>query len=197
MCELCCKQCKVPLCSKCLSSNLHKGHDYEHISDVFDAQKACIGRERDEMNSIIQKFKEFNTKLDTKSKDRERIYKTLESQVSSREKDMMAALKKAVTKQRQKIKELKTMDQNQLQAEKDKIDQQITKTRESVDYCDKLLDGQNPSGLIQFSSKISDLQNLSGVIPDMNEYIFKTGSLSNDDIDGGFGEIELKQKSEN
>ncbi|XP_055999685.1 tripartite motif-containing protein 45-like [Ostrea edulis] len=82
--ELFCEQCKVPVCSKCLSSNSHKGHDFTEMFTVLNAQKECIGREKDEINIVIQKMEDFKTELGAKSEERQQKYRQLDDEVGRR-----------------------------------------------------------------------------------------------------------------
>lgn len=193
--ELFCEQCKVPVCLKCLSNNSHKGHDFTEMFTVLNAQKECIGREKDEINIVIQKMEDFKTELGAKSEERQQKYRQLDDEVGRRGDELMKAVENAITKRRQKIAERKACDVNLLQIEKSKIDQQIARARGTLESCDQLLRDQNPRKILHFHSKIADLQNVAGTIPHLEDYLFKEGSLSADDFNEGFGEIQLQKKS--
>jgi hypothetical protein len=195
ICELFCEQCKVSVCSKCLSTNSHKGHDFKEIVTVLNVQKVCIGREKDEICVIIQKLEDFKTELRANSEERQKKYKQLDDEVSSRREEMMKAVEQAVTKRRQMIAKLKAADVNQFQIEETKIDDRIATAQETLKSCNQLLRDQNPRELLHFHSKLADQHSIAGTIPHMKEYLFKEGSLSADDLNEGFGEIKEQQTS--
>ncbi|XP_062615195.1 uncharacterized protein LOC134276933 [Saccostrea cucullata] len=54
-CEAHCQQCDVPVCIKCLSGPIHKGHDILDMGDIIAAKREKIKRETEEIDSIISK----------------------------------------------------------------------------------------------------------------------------------------------
>jgi hypothetical protein len=196
MSELFCEQCKVPVCSKCLSTNSHKGHDFKEIVTVLNIQKECIEREKEEICVVIEKLEDFNTELKAKSNERQKKYIQLNDEVGRRREEMMKAVEQAVTKRRQTIAELTAADLIQLQIEETDIGDRIATAQATLKSCDQLLRNQNPRELLHFHSKFADQHSIAGTIPHMREYLFKEGSLSADDLNEGFGEIEQQQTNE-
>lgn len=39
ICELYCKQCDIPICAFCVSSEKHQGHDVEEILKIIERKK--------------------------------------------------------------------------------------------------------------------------------------------------------------
>lgn len=188
-CELYCEQCEIPVCSKCLSGKSHKGHDYSETSALFDLKRTCVTKERDSIKNHIQLLKEQMEVMDTKLKESKQKYNNLVSEVGVRKEEMLKAVERAANNQLQKIEDLKTLDINQIQAQKEELEQQIAKANAVFESREGLLKGHSPSELFSFESKASDLKDIPEMIV-LKEHSFKKGSLSTEVIEGGFGEID-------
>lgn len=189
VCELYCEHCEVPVCSKCLSGKSHTGHDYTEISALFDLKRTCVIKERDSIKNHIQQLKEHKEVLDTKLEETKEKYKNLVTEVEIRKEEMLKAVETEANNQLQKIGDLKTLDINQIQAQKKELEQQIAKANAVLDSQEGLLKGHNPSELFSFESKASGLKDIPEMIV-QKEHSFKKGSLSTEVIEGGFGEID-------
>lgn len=188
VCELYCEQCEIPVCLKCLSAKSHKGHDFTETSAVFDLKRTCVIKEKDGIKSHIQLLKEKRKVMDTKLEESEKKYKNLVTEVQIRKEEMLKAVERATNSQLQKIEDLKNFDYNQIQAQKESLEQQITKTNAVLGSCEGLLEGYNPIELFSFESKASDLKEIPEMIV-LKEHNFKKGSLSTEVIESGFGDV--------
>lgn len=101
---------------------------------------------------------------------------------------MLKAVERATNSQLQKIEDLKNFDYNQIQAQKESLEQQITKANAVLGSCEGLLEGYNPIELFSFESKASDLKEIPEMIV-LKEHNFKKGSLSTEVIESGFGDV--------
>lgn len=188
VCELYCEQCEIPVCLKCLSAKSHKGHDFTETSAVFDLKRTCVIKEKDGIKSHIQLLKEKRKVMDTKLEESEKKYKNLVTEVQIRKEEMLKAVERATNSQLQKIEDLKNFDYNQIQAQKESLEQQITKANAVLGSCEGLLEGYNPIELFSFESKASDLKEIPEMIV-LKEHNFKKGSLSTEVIESGFGDV--------
>lgn len=188
LCELYCDHCELPMCSKCVSGKSHKGHDFTETSAVFDVKRTCVIKEREGMKSQIQLLKEQKEVIDTKLEESEKKYKNLVSEVDIRKDEMLKAVERATNSHLQKIEDLKNFDHNQIQAQKEELEQQIAKANAALESWEGLLKGLNPSELFSFESKASDLKEIPELIV-LKEHNFKKGSLSTEEIERGFGDI--------
>lgn len=188
-CELYCEQCEIPVCSKCLSGKSHKGHDYTETSALFDLKRTCVIKERDSIKNHIQLLKEQMEVMDTKLKESEQKYNNLVSEVRVRKEEMLKAVERAANNHLQKIGNLKTLDINQIQAQKEELEQQMAKATAVLESQGGLLKGHSPSELFSFESKAADLKDIPEMIV-QKEHSFKKGLLSTEVIEGGFGEID-------
>lgn len=180
-CELYCEHCEIPVCMKCLSGKSHKGHDFTETSAVFGLKRTCVMKERDSIKSHIQLLEEQKETMDTKLEESKKKYKNLVSEVEIRKEEMLKALKRAANSQLQKIEDLKNFDHNQIQAQKEELEQQIAKANAVLESWEELLKGHNPSQLFSFEFKASDLKDIPEMIV-LTEHNFKKGSLSTEVI---------------
>lgn len=188
VCELYCEHCEIPVCSKCVSGKSHKGHDFTEISAVFNIKRTCVIKEREGMKSHIQLLKVQKEVMDTKLEESEKKYNNLVTEVEIRKDEMLKAVETAANNQLQKIEDLKNFDHNQIQAQKEELEEQITKANAVLESWERLLKGLNPSELFSFESKASDLKEIPEMIV-LKEYNFKKGSLSTEVIESEFGDI--------
>lgn len=188
-CELYCEKCEIPVCSKCVSGKSHRGHTFTETLALFDIKRTCVIKESDNIKNHIQLLKEQMEVMDSKLKESEQKYKNLVSEVGVRKEEMLKAVERATNNQLQKIGNLKTLDINQIQAQKEELEQQIAKANAVLESREGLLKGHSPSELFSFESKASDLKDIPEMIV-QKEHSFKKGSLSTEVIEGGFGEID-------
>ncbi|XP_065939144.1 E3 ubiquitin-protein ligase TRIM71-like [Magallana gigas] len=60
ICELYCKQCGIPICATCLSSEEHNGHQFIEITKTMDKKKEIIQKDLQEQEkSIYLKYQEI------------------------------------------------------------------------------------------------------------------------------------------
>lgn len=75
--KLYCKQCDIPICTCCLSSSQHLGHDTFSITEAFNSKKNNLQRDLQEFEqSLLPKYQDIISSikvqyedLETKSKD--------------------------------------------------------------------------------------------------------------------------------
>ena len=189
VCELYCEQCEIPVCSKCLTCTSHKGHDYKEIATVLDAKKFCIQREKDGIENHIQRLHEKMEVVDIKMKETEEKYTSLLKEVENREKELLEAVKTIAAQRRQSINDMKASDNSQIQAERNKLDLQITEAKKELESCEKLLQNQNPDQMLSFVSRISEFHVVPEINLDLKTHCFTRGSMSADDVGAGFGDM--------
>lgn len=126
--------------------------------------------------------------MDAKLEESEEKYRILVTEVEVRKEEMLKAVETAANNELRKIGDMKTFDHNQIQAQKEDFEQQITKANAVLGSCEGLLEGHNPSKLFSFDSKASDLKEIPEMIV-LKEHSFKKGSLSTEEIESGFGDI--------
>lgn len=49
ICEFLCKNCWISVCSFCMVSNKHKGHEFFELSEVYKTKKKMIKNEKDKL----------------------------------------------------------------------------------------------------------------------------------------------------
>ncbi|XP_061186697.1 E3 ubiquitin-protein ligase TRIM71-like [Saccostrea echinata] len=52
-CDLQCKECNIPICSLCSTSQQHKGHSFLVLSELYNSKKKFITKDTEELKNII------------------------------------------------------------------------------------------------------------------------------------------------
>ncbi|XP_062605492.1 uncharacterized protein LOC134267287 [Saccostrea cucullata] len=53
LCELHCKECDLPVCSLCLSSKIHKGHNLLNLLEIMKIKQKAIQKDGDELCNVV------------------------------------------------------------------------------------------------------------------------------------------------
>lgn len=105
-----CQQCEVPACPGCVTSGLHRGHDVQNISNVFDLMREIVQKDTQELDMFISPF------YDTVMSDIETTHKIVVAKHQERKK-MIVEVGKNLHKIVDNITQRYLKDENEMEAD--------------------------------------------------------------------------------
>ena len=77
-CELHCEKCDLPVCSTCVSSGKHKGHDLSDILEKLSDKTQHLQKDLEELETrIFPRYEEMASDIQTEKAGLKTIYKKL------------------------------------------------------------------------------------------------------------------------
>ncbi|XP_062622241.1 uncharacterized protein LOC134283778 [Saccostrea cucullata] len=132
LCELHCKECDIPVCSLCLLSIFHKGHNLLNLQEENKPKKEATEKDLDELlNSICPKYEENLAVIQREKTGLEKHYEKLTTDVVKRGEDWHREINVVVNKRKSEIDEMKTKHMAAL----DKQEHEITSIIAEVNQC--------------------------------------------------------------
>ncbi|XP_062580604.1 uncharacterized protein LOC134242518 [Saccostrea cucullata] len=65
-CEFQCKECDIFVCSLCMASEIHRGHKFSILTEIYNLKKKAIKRDTEELKRIVSpKYEEIVTDIET------------------------------------------------------------------------------------------------------------------------------------
>ncbi|XP_062608446.1 uncharacterized protein LOC134270264 [Saccostrea cucullata] len=161
LCELHCKECDLPVCLLCLSSNFHKGHNLLNLLEVNKSKQEAIEKDVDELlNSICPKYEEISAEIQREKTGLEKHYEKLTTAVTKQGEDWHREINIIVNKQKSEIDEMKT---NHL-AVLNKQEKEIKKITSDIKQCivdlKKILDTNDVSLTTAYKSRNAEFRSL-------------------------------------
>ncbi|XP_062578769.1 uncharacterized protein LOC134240723 [Saccostrea cucullata] len=107
-CELKCKECDIPVCPSCFTSNKHKGHHFLELSEVYNSKKIDIEKDTEELQNIISPtYEEIRNDLETQIANLDGEYEKLTTAVTKHGKQWHREIDNFVNVMKKEIDDLK------------------------------------------------------------------------------------------
>eukprot|EP00105_Crassostrea_gigas_P005523 XP_011419162.1 PREDICTED: tripartite motif-containing protein 12A-like [Crassostrea gigas] len=82
--DLLCKECQIPLCSKCVSQETHKGHKFDDLEKFYSENyHFCLDKLPSIRDYFLPTSKELQTKIQEDAKEIERIMENIRGEVKT------------------------------------------------------------------------------------------------------------------
>ncbi|XP_062598827.1 E3 ubiquitin-protein ligase TRIM71-like [Saccostrea cucullata] len=160
-CELYCDKCAIPVCSTCISSGKHKGHD------LFDALQKQTSKTNDLQNDLHElkkkihpTYEEITTNLKFEKVNLEKHYENLTTAVTKQGEDWHREIKIIVNRQTSEIHEMKTKHLAVLNKQENEMKQISSDVKQCIVDLKKILDSKDVSLTSAYKSRNAEFRNL-------------------------------------
>nr|XP_022335435.1 uncharacterized protein LOC111132076 [Crassostrea virginica] len=164
-CELFCKQCIVPICLKCLSSN-HNCHPVEEITELCVAIRADIQKNTEKLKTeLIPKFEKLAASEEGKAKQLTQAYEIFESSIEDHGKKIHKTVDAVITKYKAKAQLMSQTDAQILQQQREDINRLLSETKQEAAKNELLERSRNVTELLAYKEKPRNAPILKNIIP--------------------------------
>ncbi|XP_062616796.1 tripartite motif-containing protein 2-like [Saccostrea cucullata] len=161
LCEFHCKECDLPVCSLCLTSNFHKGHTLLNLLEIMKTKQKAIQKDLDELsNSVCPKYEEIAEEIEREKTNLEKQYKKLTTAVITQGEDWHREINIIVNKQKSEIDEMKTKHLAILNKQENEIKQIISEVKQCIVDLEKILDSKDVSLTSAYNSRNAKFRSL-------------------------------------
>lgn len=153
-CELHCEQCDIPICTQCVSSNVHLGHKAIDIMTIFDTKKRILEKDLHELEiSLIPKYHEIAATIPVQKAELERHSKSLTTAISKRGEEWHREIDEIISKKINEINEKEIIYKIILDTHTNEITQSISLITQIIVKLKKMLDSNDVYLVSAYKSK--------------------------------------------
>nr|XP_034306453.1 uncharacterized protein LOC117682593 isoform X2 [Crassostrea gigas] len=157
-CEFQCEDCNNSfVCSSCMASKQHKGHNFVEVTEVYKAKKNDIKKDKKELeNHISPTYEEIAFYLENQLASLDGGYEKLEITMSKQGEQWHREIDIIVNKMKTEISEIKVKHKELLQKHLNDIKQIQSLIKETLRALRKIEESTEVSPAIEYSSKIRE-----------------------------------------
>ncbi|XP_061177566.1 uncharacterized protein LOC133186330 [Saccostrea echinata] len=160
-CELYCEKCDIPVCSTCISSGKHKGHDLSDALQRLSSKTKDLEKDLNELEKrIYPTYEEITSYLNPEKVNLKKHYEKLKTAVSKQGEDWHREINIIVNKQKSEIDEMKYNHMAALNKQEKEIKQITSDVKQSILDLKKILDSNDVSLTSAYKSRNAEFRSL-------------------------------------
>ncbi|XP_062616489.1 uncharacterized protein LOC134278185 [Saccostrea cucullata] len=170
-CTMYCNQCDIPVCTKCIASGQHLGHELSEIIQIAEEKKDKIIKEVIELReTIYPTYKDIASDVQNTMSQLEKEYGDLSTAITKHGEDWHREIDKLVKKLKAEVDEMKNTQLQTLQKHLDEINKTMSDIKEEIDSNDIATDTNDMSKLFRVPHSVINTyrnlpQKLEPIIP--------------------------------
>ncbi|XP_062582743.1 E3 ubiquitin-protein ligase TRIM71-like [Saccostrea cucullata] len=160
-CTMYCKQCDIPVCTKCLTSDQHLGHKLSEILQIVEDKKNKIIKDQTELKEkIYPTYQDIASDVQNRMSQLKKEYGDLSTAITKHGEDWQREIDKLVKKLKAEVDEMKNTQLQTLQKHLDEINKTMSEIKEEINSVEMAIDTNDLSKLFSVTSKIHRYRNL-------------------------------------
>ncbi|XP_048731134.2 tripartite motif-containing protein 2-like [Ostrea edulis] len=160
-CELFCEKCGIPVCSTCVSSGEHKGHDISEVLIKFESITQSLQKDLEELETrIYPRYEEIASDVQTEKAELKTSYGKLTTAADQRGEVWHLEVTAIVKKRKSDIEEMKSKHLAVLEKQSNEITQRITELKQIIQDLRKILNSNDVSLASTYASRNSEFRQL-------------------------------------
>ncbi|XP_048755783.2 E3 ubiquitin-protein ligase Midline-1-like [Ostrea edulis] len=164
-CEMYCESCHIPVCSTCISSGKHKGHDISDILEKLGSKKQRIQKDLEELEKkIYPRYTDISSAVQTEKAEVETNYGKLATTADQQGEVWHREVTAIVNKRKADIVEIKTKHLSLLDKHADEITHRMTEINQVILEMKNILDTNDISLTSTYKSRNNEFNKLPPTI---------------------------------
>ncbi|XP_065938011.1 uncharacterized protein [Magallana gigas] len=161
-CILQCKDCNnILVCSSCMSSEQHRRHIFEEISEVYRTKKKAIEKDEEELeNLIFPTYEEMVRDVEKQLAYLDKGYKKLTTMMSNQGEQWHREIDVVINKMKMEINEIKVKHRDILQTHLDEIKRIQFLINQTLVVIKEIEKSTQVTPVIEYNSKIQEFSKL-------------------------------------
>ncbi|XP_061164824.1 tripartite motif-containing protein 2-like [Saccostrea echinata] len=107
-CEFQCRECDTFVCSLCMASEIHRGHTFSILSEIYNLKKEAIKKDTEELKKIVSpKYEEIANYIESKIASLDEEYAKLTEEVTKHGEVWHREIDKVLNKTKNEIDDIK------------------------------------------------------------------------------------------
>ncbi|XP_055999118.1 E3 ubiquitin-protein ligase TRIM71-like [Ostrea edulis] len=160
-CELHCEECNIPVCSTCVSSGKHKGHDMSDILEKLGAKTESLQKDLEELETrIYPRYEEMASNVQTEKAELETNYGKLTTVADQQGEILHREITAIVNRRKSAIAEMKTKHLDALNKNTEEITQKMAELKQIMSDLKSILKSNDVSLTSTYKSRNSEFRTL-------------------------------------
>ncbi|XP_048755718.2 E3 ubiquitin-protein ligase TRIM36-like [Ostrea edulis] len=160
-CELHCEECNIPVCSTCISSGKHKGHDISDILEKLSANTESLQKDLEELEKrIYPRYQKMASNVQTEKAELETKYGKLTTDADEQGELLHREITAIVNQRKSAIAEMKTKHLDALNKNTDEITQKMAELKQIMSDLKSILKSNDVSLTSTYKSRNSQFRTL-------------------------------------
>ncbi|XP_056004219.1 E3 ubiquitin-protein ligase TRIM71-like [Ostrea edulis] len=161
LCKHYCEKCDLPVCSTCVSSSKHEGHDISDILEKLCAKTESLQKDLDELETrIYPRYEEMASDVQTEKVELETNYGELTTIADQQGEALHREITAIVNQRKSDIQEMKIKHLSTLNKNTDEITQKMAELKQIMSDLKSILKSNDVSLTSTYKSRTSEFRTL-------------------------------------
>ncbi|XP_056004194.1 E3 ubiquitin-protein ligase TRIM36-like [Ostrea edulis] len=161
LCKHYCEKCDIPVCSTCVSSSKHEGHDISDILETLSAKTESLQKDLDELETrIYPRYEEMASDVQTEKAQLETNYGELTTIADQQGEILHREITAIVNQRKSDIQEMKNKHLSTLNKNTDEITQKMAELKQIMSDLKSMLKSNDVSLTSTYKSRNSEFRTL-------------------------------------
>ncbi|XP_056007591.1 uncharacterized protein LOC125660884 [Ostrea edulis] len=161
LCKNYCEKCDIPVCSTCVSSSKHEGHDISDILEKLNAKTESLQKDLDELETrIYPRYEEMASGVQTEKAELEANYEKLTTDADQHGEALHREITAIVNQRKSDIQEMKIKHLSTLNKNTEEITQKMAELKQIMSDLKSMLKSNDVSLTSTYKSRNSEFRTL-------------------------------------
>ncbi|XP_056002489.1 uncharacterized protein LOC130049217 [Ostrea edulis] len=189
LCKHYCEKCDIPVCSDCISSGKHGGHDISNILEKHSSQTESVQKDLEELETrIYPRYEEMASDVQTEKAKLEKEYGKLTTIADQQGKILHREVTAIVNQRKSDIQEMENKHLSTLNKNTDEITQKITELKQIISNLKSILKSNDVSLTTTYKCRNSEFRTLPSKVP-ITLPSFTPEKINKDQLNEMFGSL--------
>ncbi|XP_048751042.2 uncharacterized protein LOC125662748 [Ostrea edulis] len=188
-CELHCEECGIPVCSTCISSGKHKGHDISDILENLSVKTESLQKDLEELETrMYPRYEKMASTVQTEKTELEMHYGKLTTAADQLGEVLHQEINVIVNRRKSDIQEMKNKHLSTLNKNIDEITQKITELKHVISDLKSILKSNDVFLTSTYKSRNSEYRTLPPRVR-VTVPTFSAQKINKDQLNEMFGSL--------